>query len=338
MYSKCGDILKSEEIFYNLIKNKNNNIEINVITFNIMISNYGEHGKGKESIKIFNLMNEYKIKPNEITFINLLNSCSHSKLINEGIEFYNLMENKYNIKPNEKHITCMIDLFGRSGNLEKAEEFSNKIPNNIIGLKTLLGSCRIYNNIEIGERIANKLFLLENYKEASTYILLSNIYSQLNLIEKQKEILELKDKNKVKKIPGITTIEINGKLTTFTCEDDKHPKKNEIYNKIYELFDKMKNFEGFKFDKSFATRIDLETDEEKENHLCLHSEKIALSFGLLETPKNSIIKLIKNLRVCGDCHNATKLISKIENREIIMRDLNRFHHFKDGKCSCNDYF
>ena len=143
--------------------------------------------------------------------------------------------------------------------------------------------------------------------------------------------------NKVKKIPGITMIEIDGKTHTFTVEDKSHPKSNEIYLKIYKLFDEIKK-QGFEFDKSFATRIDLETEIDKESHLCLHSEKLALSFGLISTPSNTIIRLIKNLRICGDCHNATKFISKIENREIIIRDNNRFHHFKDGKCSCNDYF
>ena len=162
MYSKCGDILKSEEIFFELL---NKNYKFDIITFSIMISNYGEHGKGDSSIKLFNLMKKYDIKPNEITFINLLISCSHSNLINEGIKFFNDMENEYHIKPNEIHITCMIDLFGRSGNFEKAVEFANQVPNYIIGWRTLLGSCRIYNNVEIGERAANKLFLLEKYKE-----------------------------------------------------------------------------------------------------------------------------------------------------------------------------
>ena len=116
-----------------------------------------------------------------------------------------------------------------------------------------------------------------------------------------------------------------------------HIQNQKKYLKIYDLFDEIKK-QGFEFDKSFATRIDLETDIDKESHLCLHSEKLALSFGLISTPSNTIIRLIKNLRICGDCHNATKFISKIENREIIIRDNNRFHHFKDGKCSCNDYF
>ena len=126
-----------------------------------------------------------------------------------------------------------------------------------------------------------------------------------------------------------------GKIQTQECQ--KRIFIKEIHEKIYSLFDKIKK-EGFEFDKSFATRKDLISNESKELHLCLHSEKLALSFGLLSTPKNSIIRLIKNLRICGDCHNSIKFISKIENREIIIRDNLRFHHFKDGKCSCNDYF
>ncbi|GAU33062.1 hypothetical protein TSUD_152170 [Trifolium subterraneum] len=78
-------------------------------------------------------------------------------------------------------------------------------------------------------------------------------------------------------------------------------------------------------------------EELKEKLLLWHSEKLAIAFGLLKVPLGVPIRVFKNLRVCGDCHSAIKYISAIEGREIIVRDTTRFHHFKDGICSCSDY-
>jgi hypothetical protein len=79
-------------------------------------------------------------------------------------------------------------------------------------------------------------------------------------------------------------------------------------------------------------------DEQKQQLLCSHSEKLAIVYGLLHLPLGEPIRINKNLRVCPDCHTATKLISKMTGREIIARDAIRFHHFKDGVCSCGDYW
>jgi hypothetical protein len=80
-------------------------------------------------------------------------------------------------------------------------------------------------------------------------------------------------------------------------------------------------------------------DEHKEAVLAQHSERLAIAFGLIATPKGSPLLIIKNLRVCGDCHLVIKLIAKIEEREIVVRDSNRFHHFSsDGVCSCGDFW
>lgn len=101
------------------------------------------------------------------------------------------------------------------------------------------------------------------------------------------------------------------------------------------LAGQMKKF-GYVPDKNFVLH-DVE-DEEKEHILCYHSEKLAIAFGLISTSPGTPIRIIKNLRVCGDCHSATKLISMIIERQIVVRDANRFHHFKNGLCSCGDYW
>ncbi|KVH87428.1 hypothetical protein Ccrd_025338 [Cynara cardunculus var. scolymus] len=78
--------------------------------------------------------------------------------------------------------------------------------------------------------------------------------------------------------------------------------------------------------------------KKREGVLAHHSEKLVIAFGLLSTAQGSCIDVVKNLRVCDDCPVVLKLISKIYNRKIIVRDRNRFHHFVSGSCSCKDYW
>lgn len=128
---------------------------------------------------------------------------------------------------------------------------------------------------------------------------------------------------------------MNGQLHAFIVGDRSHPQSEEIYATLETLAEQMKDA-GYVTDKSFVLQ-EVE-DEVKEHILCSHSEKLAIAFGLINTSPGIPLHVTKNLRVCGDCHTATKFISKIVMREIIVRDANRFHHFKDGLCSCRDYW
>jgi len=139
----------------------------------------------------------------------------------------------------------------------------------------------------------------------------------------------------MKKKPGGSWIEINKQVNDFPVGDGSHPQTDEIYAELEILAGQMK-MEGYVPDTRFAL-TDLEEDQ-KEQIIWHHSEKLAIAFGLINTSPGTTIRVIKNLRVCGDCHSATKFISKIVEREIIVRDNNRLHHFKDGKCSCRDYW
>ncbi|CAF1298082.1 unnamed protein product [Rotaria sordida] len=95
---------------------------------------------------------------------------------------------------------------------------------------------------------------------------------------------------------------------------------------------------GHEYDSSWITRL-LDQDETIESVLCGHSERLAIAWNFVVNPNATRIQVTKNLRVCGDCHQATKLIAAIRQCEIIVRDANRIHHFyTNGQCSCNDYF
>ena len=122
---------------------------------------------------------------------------------------------------------------------------------------------------------------------------------------------------------------------TFFVNDKSHKYSNEIQEELKTLYNEMKE-SGYIPNTKFVTH-DI-NEEEKEHHLCSHSEKLAIGLGLISTPSGTPLLITKNLRVCPDCHSVTKIISKLRNREITVRDSNRFHHFKNGLCSCNDYW
>ena len=94
---------------------------------------------------------------------------------------------------------------------------------------------------------------------------------------------------------------------------------------------------GYVPNKSHLLQL-VEEEDMKEQALNLHSEKLAIAYGLISMGPSQPIRVVKNLRVCGDCHSVAKLISGLYDREILLRDRYRFHHFRGGNCSCMDYW
>jgi hypothetical protein len=247
------------------------------------------------------------------------------------------MSREYHLTPRLEHYCCIVDLLGRAGGLGEAQSFIQKMPIKpdaaIWG--SLLGACRIYINIEIGEYAAERLFELEP-ENAAHYVLLSNMYAaagrwdDIEIVRKM-----MKDRRVKKKPPGCSWIEVNNNVYTFHVGQRSNPQMQKIYEALERLAAELKEA-GYVPDTRFALH-DVE-EEQKEFALCHHSEKLAIAFGLINTSPGTTIRIVKNLRVCGDCHSATKFISKIVAREIVVRDANRFHQFKDGCCSCGDYW
>ena len=142
--------------------------------------------------------------------------------------------------------------------------------------------------------------------------------------------------NGICKVPGVSAIELKGMLYQFVSGDRSHPESSKIYEKMKEIYTRLKSLTGYSADTGHVI-VDVE-EEDKEHALAVHSEKLAIAYGLLHLDPKEAIRIVKNLRVCRDCHHVTKLISNVYGREIIVRDRNRFHHFKDGECSCLDFW
>eukprot|EP01018_Ginkgo_biloba_P028154 Gb_09702 [translate_table: standard] len=328
MYAKCGSI-DACQVF-------NKMSERDVVTWNAMMAGYAQHGYGKEALQLFEQMKMIGPMPNHITFVGVLSACSHAGLLDKGWHHFDSMSRDYCITPRAGHYACMVDLLGRAGKLNEAEDFINKMPiePDAVVWGALLGGCRIHLNMEIGKRAAEHLFELEP-QNAGNYVLLSNMYAVAGRWDDVGKVRMMMKQRGIKKEPGCSWIEVNNKLHTFLTGDRTHPQTEKIYEELEDLARQMKEA-GYLPDTNFVLH-DVEEDQ-KEHILCYHSEKLAIAFGLISTPCGTPIRVMKNLRVCGDCHTATKFISQIVRREIVVRDGNRFHHFHGGICSCGDYW
>ncbi|XP_047173979.1 pentatricopeptide repeat-containing protein At3g12770-like [Vigna umbellata] len=330
MYAKCGKIRSAEKLFNNGFHLKD------VILCNTMIMGYGMHGLGHYALSLYDRMIEESLKPSQTTFISLLTACSHSGLVEEGKALFNCMERDHNIKPQDKHYACVVDLLSRAGRLKEADALVKQMPfqPSTDVFEALLSGCRTHKNINMGIQIADRLISLD-YLNSGIYVMLSNIYAEAGRWESVNYIRGLMRMQGLKKVPGYSLIEIGNRVYTFFASDDSHPRWSDIYQVLENLRLEVEA-EGYIPDTSCVLR-DV-NEPMKVKLLWGHSERLAIAFGLLSTPYGSLIRITKNLRVCVDCHTITKYISKIVQREIIVRDANRFHHFVNGKCSCNDYW
>ncbi|KDP40584.1 hypothetical protein JCGZ_24583 [Jatropha curcas] len=328
MYSKCGAIHTARKLFDMMS-------ERHVITWNAMVDAYGTHGLGKAAVELFREMERGSIKPNDITFLCVLSACSHSGLVEEGLQYFASMKNDYGLEPSMDHYGAMVDLLGRAGRLNEAWDFIQKMPvePEITVYGAMLGACKIHKNVELGEKAANKLFEL-NPDEGGYHVLLANIYATASMWEKLAEVRTMMRKKGLQKTPGCSLVELRNEIHSFYSGGISHPQSKEIYAFLETLVGKIKAA-GYVPDTSSIHDVE---DDVKEQLLNTHSEKLAIAFGLLNTSPGTTIHIRKNLRVCGDCHSATKYISLVTGREIIVRDMHRFHHFKNGYCSCGDYW
>ncbi|URE12405.1 PPR repeat [Musa troglodytarum] len=197
----------------------------------------------------------------------------------------------------------------------------------------LLGACRMHKNAELGKFAAERVFELDPH-DAGPRVLLYNIYASTGRWTDAAKVRKMMKDGGVKKEPACSWVEMENSVHMFVANDDSHPQMKEIH-KMWEKIDALIKEAGYVPDTNYVL---LHVDEhEREAKLQYHSEKLALAFALLNMPPGATIRIMKNIRMCGDCHSAIKHVSKVTEREIIVRDTNRFHHFSGGSCSCGDY-
>ncbi|XP_038875320.1 pentatricopeptide repeat-containing protein At4g15720 isoform X2 [Benincasa hispida] len=333
MYAKCGNLEYSDKVF-NRISNPS------VIPYTSMIVSTAKYGFGRKSLQLFEEMVRKGLKPNHITFVGVLHACSHSGLPNEGLDYLTSMYEKYGIMPEIKHYTCVVDMLARAGQLDKAYELAKSMEvvsdDKALLWGALLSASRCHGRVDIAAEACKQL-VNSNEQVAGAYVTLSNAYALAGDMEKAQRLrVEMKHTG-VQKEPGCSWIEIKDSSYVFYAgEITSSPRGDEVLCLLRELDRKM-NDRGYVRGSRGLAFVDIEEEAEEEK-VWLHSERLALGFGLISIPKGLIIRIMKNLRMCSDCHEAFKLISEIVEREFVVRDINRFHHFKNGCCTCNGFW
>ncbi|KAL5541831.1 hypothetical protein UlMin_009541 [Ulmus minor] len=333
MYAKCGCFDYSDKIFRRIPSPS-------VVAYTSMIVSAAKYGLGELSLQLFSEMINRRIKPNEVTFLGILHACSHSGLIDDGLKHLRSMFEEHGILPGAKHYTCVVDMLGRTGRLEEAYELAKSIRENYIDKAllwgTLLSASRLHGRVDIAVE-ASKQLIDSNQQVAGAYVTLSNAYAVAGEWDNVHSVRSKMKRNQVYKEPGCSWVEIKDSTYVFyagnlsSCEQE-----TAVVNLLRELEKRMKE-RGYVGGSNELVFVDVE-EEAKQEIVGLHSERLALGFGLINIPKGVTIRIMKNLRMCRDCHEAFKLISEIVGRDIVVRDINRFHHFKNGSCICRDFW
>ncbi|XP_020589612.1 pentatricopeptide repeat-containing protein At1g04840 [Phalaenopsis equestris] len=329
MYSKCGKVELASHVFNRMKKR-------DVETWTAMIMGWAVHGCWSEAVRCFEDMNCSCIEPDEGAFLAILMACSHAGKIDKGLDFFDSMKSSYQIEPGVKHYTCIVDMYGRAGMVNEALEFLNSMPiePDYVLWGALLSASRANKNVEIAELAAEKLLKIKPL-HAGSQVFVSNMYAGAGMWDSVEKVRSGMKEKSVSKVPGWSYIEVKGKRCHFYAGDQSHSSWSEIFTKLEELVDRAKK-EGYEPDMEWVLH-DIE-EEDKRGSLGCHSEKLALAFGLMKLGEEEGIRIVKNLRVCGDCHSLMKFTSRIYGKEIMLRDNKRFHRFRVGECSCGDYW
>ncbi|XVF28825.1 hypothetical protein REPUB_Repub15cG0065600 [Reevesia pubescens] len=329
MYAKCGSLERARGVFEKMTRR-------NVISWTSMINAFAIHGDANNALSFFQKMKEAHVEPNGVTFVGVLYACSHAGLVEEGRKIFASMINEHKITPKHEHYGCMVDLFGRANLLREAIEIVETMPlaPNVVIWGSLMAACQTHGEAELGEFAAKRLLELEPDHDGAL-VLLSNLYAKERKWQDVGELRQLMKERGISKEKGCSRIELYNEVHEFLVADRNHKQADAIYQKLDEVVSQLK-LVGYA-PNIRTVLVDLE-DEEKREVVLWHSEKLALCYGLINGGKDSCIRIVKNLRVCEDCHTFMKLVSKVFGREIVVRDRTRFHHYRDGVCSCKDYW
>jgi hypothetical protein len=300
MFSMCGSMIDARRVFDHMQAK-------DMDTWHLMIHGYGENALGDDGLAIYEKMRTVN-SPNEQTFLAVLSACAGADAIEEAFIHFESMKTEYGISPSIEHYLGLLDVLGKCGHVTEAMEFiDNKLPFEPTPAiwEAVMYYAKIHGDIDLEDRAEEFLISLDPSKVDPKKIPtpLPKKVSPINMLEGKSKLSELRN-------------------PTLYKDDEKRRAA-------------MKE-QGYVPDTRYVLH-DID-QEAKEQALLYHSERLAIAYGLISTPARTDLRIIKNLRVCGDCHNAIKIMSKIVGRTLIVRDNKRFHHFKDGKCSCGDYW
>ncbi|XP_073099888.1 pentatricopeptide repeat-containing protein At2g03880, mitochondrial-like [Elaeis guineensis] len=317
MYSNCGNLAHAIDVFNQMTERKS-------ASWTSMISANVHNGCPSSALELFMLMIRKGKNPNSNTFVSVLKACAQMGLVDEAFRLFVSMTEVYKIKPSAQHYCCMVEVLGQVGMLREAEHFIDSVipfePGAPIW-KALLSSSRVYENMKVAKHAAERLVELEP-TDIKTNILLQQV---LLASGKWEDVARLRKRSLKTSSSWIEIREnvhefVSGQIVTM-----------EISNKLGEVARMMEEL-GYVADKNHWLH-NVEDSRGKGTH---HAELMALAYGLVSLPHGTPIRVFMNARMCGACHSSCKFISTFVRREVVIKDTCKFHHFKDGKCSCKD--
>ncbi|XP_051132004.1 pentatricopeptide repeat-containing protein At4g35130, chloroplastic [Andrographis paniculata] len=332
MYAKSGDLESARKVFDRIVFK-------DVITWNTIIMSYAIHGFGECCFRLFEGMMNDGIGPNAITFVALLTACSVAGFVDEGWAYFHSMKNDYGIKPGIEHYGCILDLLGRSGELDRARRFIEEIPvaptHRIWG--SLLVASRHYKNIELAEMAASHLSTAIDTDNIGSYILLSNLYAEVGRWEDVERIKSLMKERGLERTIGRSIVEYRGRIYEFKNHDRSKIESGIVYDVLDVVLKRIgkeedRNVRGM---TKFKPR---DVIKKREGSPAWHSVRLAICFGLIGSAVGKPVVVRKNVRMCESCHVVAKKMSEVLNREIVVDDSKTYHHFNSGRCSCGDWW
>ncbi|XP_047940291.1 pentatricopeptide repeat-containing protein At4g35130, chloroplastic [Salvia hispanica] len=330
MYSKCGDLEAARKVF--------DRLELkDLVSWNTIIMAYAIHGFGSYCFGLFSDMINEGHEPNGSTFVSLLSACSIAGLLDDGWNFFDSMKRDYGVDPGIEHYGCVLDLLGRAGYLERAKCLIEEMPleptSRIWG--SLLAASRHHRDITMAELAADRIFSLDS-DNTGCYVLLANMYAEVGRWEDVERIRNLMKKQGLKMTSSCSIVEHNGITHNFKNHDKTHGESYAVYE-VLDILSRMIGEDSLHF-SGVSELKPVESLKARGNSPMFHSVRLATCFGLIKTARGQTVLIRKNVRLCEDCHSATKKISLVTKREIVVGDSKVFHHFKDGRCSCGDYW
>ncbi|KAI5075882.1 hypothetical protein GOP47_0009958 [Adiantum capillus-veneris] len=329
MYAKCGDVSEAHLVLKGLPAR-------DVISWNTLIAGYAHEGRAEQALNCLEKMQHEGILPDAVTCASVLNVCSHLGLVEEGQVIFENMTTKYGVKPSLECYTCMIDLIGRAGHLQKAVRLIQDMPSSdyIFLWHALMGACQKWVDVHVGRWAFEQAVKLDG-SEGSTYVLMANIYAEAGMEEEAKSIEAMRIRNKAWKKPGCSWWTDSSNVAhKFSVGDTKHAEDRSINVKLEEISHKLWHHGHSESLHRMSQNI---LSAAKSHLLCRHSEMLALACALTNAPQRDTIHITKDMGICGDCHVVISIISKIEVRTIVVTDTAYCHRFENGKCSCTGF-
>ncbi|KAG6531341.1 pentatricopeptide repeat-containing protein At3g24000, mitochondrial-like [Zingiber officinale] len=318
-YGKSGITGDARRVFDGMLT------DANLVMWNAMLSVYAQQGNTERSVELFNEILRRDFQPDEYSFLGVLTACSNAGLPDEAKRWIDCMNTRFGVVPGIEHYTCLLGALSRVGRLVDAEQLALTMPcePDAAFWRTLLSGAVVHGATDVAAAVGQRLLELDP-KDDSAYVMLANLYSSVGKMDETAEMWKNMRDHGVKKEGGRSWIEVRGEVHAFIAGDRKHERMADIYAKITELMEEVGKL-GY---------------NEMDERLWYHSERLAVAFGLASgsAPKGKPLRVVKNLRICSDCHEYFKYVSRVIEREIVVRDANRYHTFQDGCCTCKDYW